>query len=175
MRRQALVPVAVIAGLLVAVGVAGASSSRATFANGTWKGTARLSTTLQGLKLVANSSLTLRIRAGRASGTMVSTGLLSGVSGGSKVSVTMNGRYRFTGTAARPVAKGKLTFHAVVDGKPQSAGGAVLNTFGTLRGTCDRMTGKVTLTAAKADPSAQVQSMAAPFVAKRVPGSGPRC
>jgi hypothetical protein len=45
-----------------------------------------------------------------------------------------------------------------------------------LRGTCDRMTGQIVLRAAKPDPNAQgPQTIATPFTASRVSGSGPRC
>ena len=174
MRRVLLV--VVLAGLGAAGTVAAASSTRASFADGTWRGTARLSTTIEGIALTANSTFTMRVRAGRVTGTMISNGAANGTTQGTKVSVKMTGRYPFSGTAAKPVARGKLNFVATVDGKPQTAAGDVVNTFGALRGTCDRMTGKITLTAGKPDPSAQgPQSISAPFVATRTPGSGPRC
>ena len=175
MRRRVIVLVAVVAGLGAGATVAGGSSTRTTFSDGSWKGTARLSTTLQGVAVVASSTFTMRVRGGRVTGTMISNGTAPGTAQGSKVAATMAGRYTMAGPASKPVARGKLSFAATVDGQRQTTAGDVVNTFGTLLGTCDRMTGKITLTAAKPDPSAAVQSISAPFVATRTAGSGPRC
>src|SRR4051812_18007329 len=109
----------VLAVAAVTVSVASASSTRNGFADGSWKGTAHLTTTLQGLKLVANSTITIRVRGGRVTGTMISKGTISGTTSGSTVAAAANGRYVFSGPATKPDAKGNLTFTGTVDGKAQ--------------------------------------------------------
>jgi hypothetical protein len=176
LQMRTLVLVALVAGLGTAGTVAVASSQRASFADGRWRGTAKLTTTIQGVKLVANASFTMRVTKGKVTGTLTETGTATGTVEGSKLSAKMNGRYAITGTAAKPRTRGKLTISATVDGQPQTLPADVIQTFTVLRGTCNRMGGKLTLAPAKPDPTATgPQTLSSAFVATRTPGSGPSC
>ena len=157
-------------------GLAAGASSRTSFADGSWKGTARFSQSIEGIAVVASSTFTMKVRGGRVSGTLISKGSASGTSQGQRVVITMSGHYPLTGSASGPVGRGLLRFSGRVQGKLQTQSGAVVNTFARLRGTCARMTGKIVLTAAKPDPSSTgPDSVSAPFVATRLAGSGPAC
>jgi hypothetical protein len=159
---------------LVGAGLVSAAASRTSFADGTWRGSAKLTQSSQGVALTATSSFTMRVRAGRVSGTLLSRGAASGAYGGSPITAAMSSRATFSGSAAKPAARGSLTITATVDGKPQSGAAPVIYTFTGLRGTCSRMVGRIVLGSTKPQPAGQGPStVSAPFVATRT--SGPAC
>jgi hypothetical protein len=64
----------------------------------------------------------------------------------------------------------------VIQGKRQSGSGPVILSLTGLRGTCDRMTGRIVLRSARQSPNAEApSSLSTPFAAMRVSGPGPRC
>lgn len=173
--RRGLVAV-ILVGLFAATALAASSPTRTSFANGTWTGTARLNQNIEGLAVVANSTFTMQVQSGRVSGTLSSRGTATAVVEGVRIVITMSGRYPFSGPPGKPVARGTMMFAATVQGKRQTASGPVINAFVGLRGTCARMTGKIVLRAADADPGSQApDDVSAPFVAARTAGSGPAC
>lgn len=158
-----------LAGLLATTALAASSPTRTSFANGSWTGSARLTQTIEGITLSATSSFTMQVRAGRVSGTLTSRGSADGTVEGQRLSMTMSGGLPLSGVAASPSARGTLAFAATVQGKRQTGSLPALATLTNLRGSCSRMTGKLSIKLADA-----TQLLSAPFSAARAAG-GPAC
>jgi hypothetical protein len=115
----------------------------------------------------------MKVLKGRVTGMLTLNGTGGGLVQGVQVNAKMSGRYALTGRAAAPAARGALKFDVTSAGKRQTGAGQIKLNLSSLRGTCDRMTGKLVLAAATASASDQTLPLA--FTARRVPGSGPRC
>jgi hypothetical protein len=160
-------------GLAASSALAADSVTRASFADGTWNGTSRWSTSIQGVSLSATATFAIRVRGGRVTGLLRSNGTAKGSAQGQSITAQMIGRYPVSGRSSAPVGRGALRISGRVGGKTQSAAGQVVVAFARLRGTCDRMAGQLVMRAA--DQSASGDTINSPFVATRVKGSGPRC
>ena len=157
--------VTVLAAVVATSALAASAPTRTSFAAGSWSGSARLSQTIEGFAFTAKSTFTMQIRNGRASGTVVSRGSGSGRIQGQTLRMAMTGGLPLAGRPGAPSARGNLKFTATIGGQSQSGVLPAVATLTKLRGTCDRMTGKLSYKLADA-----TQLLTAPFTATRARG-----